>query len=98
MCQVKEVNTSAPKDKEKGKEAHDARYNLDTDSEVKGLIHQDAEVSPTPKWISDSGACTHMMQDTVRCQDIQPIRSEVRVGNGMGITIYRISTLCLFLF
>jgi hypothetical protein len=62
---LKEFNKSVPKDKGNGKEQHIAGYNLDTDSEVEGLIHQDAEVSTIAKWIFDSGASTHMILDVV---------------------------------
>jgi hypothetical protein len=48
-------------------------YNLDTDSEVEGLIYQEAEVSTTAKWIFDSAASTHMILDAVLFQDIWPI-------------------------
>jgi hypothetical protein len=37
-----------------------------------------------------------MTPDAVLFQDIWPIRSEVRVGNGAGIPVYGIGTLSLF--
>jgi hypothetical protein len=46
---LKKFNKSVSKDRGKGKEQYVAGYNLDTDSEVEGLIHQDAEVSTTTK-------------------------------------------------
>jgi hypothetical protein len=46
---LKEFDKSVPKNKGKKKEQHIAGYNLDTDSEVEGLIHQDAKVSTTTK-------------------------------------------------
>jgi hypothetical protein len=67
----------------KMKEQHIIRYNLDIDSEVENLIHQDAEVCTTPKWIFDSGASTKIMPDAVLFRDIRLIRSEVRVGNAV---------------
>jgi hypothetical protein len=83
-------------DKGKGKEQHIAGYNTDTNSEFDSLIHQDAEVSTTAKWIFDSGASIHMMPDAGLLQDIRPIQSKVRVGNGIGIHIYGIGTVALF--
>jgi hypothetical protein len=62
---LKEFNKSVPKDMGKGKEQHIVGYNTDTDSEIEGLLHHDAEVSTTPKWIFDSGASTHMILDSV---------------------------------
>jgi hypothetical protein len=44
---LKAFNKSVSKDKGKEKEQHVVGYNLDTDSEVEYLIHQDAEVSTT---------------------------------------------------
>jgi hypothetical protein len=44
---LKELNKSVPRDKKNGKKPHVAEYNLDTASEVEGLIHQDAKVSTT---------------------------------------------------
>jgi hypothetical protein len=58
---LKEFNNLVPIDQGRGKEQHVARYNPDPDSDVEGIIHQDAEVSTTTKWIIDSGACTQMM-------------------------------------
>jgi hypothetical protein len=75
---------------------HIARYQLDTDSEVEGFIHQDAEVSTTSKWIFDSGASTHRKPDKGLFRDIWHIRGEVRVGNGAGIAAYRIITISSF--
>jgi hypothetical protein len=37
-----------------------------------------------------------MMLDIVLFRDIRPIRSKVRVGNGVGIPVYRIGTVSLF--
>jgi hypothetical protein len=37
-----------------------------------------------------------MMPDAVLIRDIQPIRDEIRVGNGARIAIYRIGTVSLF--
>jgi hypothetical protein len=83
-------------DTRKGKEPHNTGYNLDTNSEVQGLIHQDAEVSTIAKWIFDSGASTHMTPDIDLFGDIWPIRSEVRVGNGVGIPVNGFGTVSLF--
>jgi hypothetical protein len=62
---LKEFNKSVPKNKEKWKEQHVAGYNLDTDFDIEGLIHQDAKVNTTTKWIFDSGASTRMRPDVV---------------------------------
>jgi hypothetical protein len=37
-----------------------------------------------------------MTPDAVLFQDIRPIGSEVMVGNGIGIPVYGIGTICLF--
>jgi hypothetical protein len=58
-------NKSVAKAKERVKEQHVARYNLGIDSEVEGLIHQNAKVSTTTKLIFNSGASTHMTLNTV---------------------------------
>jgi hypothetical protein len=92
----KEFNKLVPKDKGKVKGENVAGYNLNTDSEVQGLIHQDAEVSTTAKWIFDSGACTHVRLDAVLFRDIRAIRSEVQVRKSAVIPIYEIGTVSLF--
>jgi hypothetical protein len=92
----KEFSKSVPKGKGNGKEQHYAEYNPDTDSEVEGLNQSDAEVSTTAKWIFNSRASTHMIPDAVLFQDIQPIRSEIRVRNSAGIPVYGIGTVSLF--
>jgi hypothetical protein len=38
-----------------------------------------------------------MTPDAVLFRDIRPIRSEVRIGNAVGIPIYRIGTVSLFI-
>jgi hypothetical protein len=81
---LKKFNKSVPKDKGKGTEQHVAVYNLDTDSEVEGLIHQDAEFKYSE--------LLYMMPGPF---DIRPI-CEVRVGNGAGIPVYGIGTISLF--
>jgi hypothetical protein len=93
---LKEFNKSVPKYKGNRKEQYIAKNNLDTDSKVEGLIHHDAKVSTTTKWIFDSRASTYMMPDGILFQDIRPIRSQVRVGNGVRISVYIISTVSLF--
>jgi hypothetical protein len=62
---LKQLNKSVSKDKGTEKEQHVAGYNPDTNSEIEGLIHQDAKVSTTAKWIFDSGASTYIMPDAV---------------------------------
>jgi hypothetical protein len=42
-------NKSVHKDNEKVKEQYYTGYNLDTDSEVEGLIYYDADISTTVK-------------------------------------------------
>jgi hypothetical protein len=84
-------------DKEKEIDHHIAGYNPATDSEIKGLSHQDIEVSTTAKWIINSGASTHMTPDKVLFQYIWPIRNEIRVGNSMGFPINGIGTVSLFI-
>jgi hypothetical protein len=37
------------------------------------------------------------MPDTVLLQDIWPIRNKVKVGNSIGILVYRIGTVSLFI-
>jgi hypothetical protein len=37
-----------------------------------------------------------MIPNAVLFQDIWPIQSEVRVGNGLGISVYGIGTISLF--
>jgi hypothetical protein len=93
---LKEFNKSVPNEMGNANEQHVARYNLDTDSEIEGLIHQDAEVSTTTKSVFNSGASTHLTQDAVLFRDIWSIRSEVRVRNGTAIPVYGISTDSLF--
>jgi hypothetical protein len=61
-----------PKIKRKGKEEYIARYNLDIDSEVEGVIHHNAEVSTTAKWIFNAEVSTHMTPDTGLSEDIWP--------------------------
>jgi hypothetical protein len=67
---LKEFNKSVRMDKGKGKEQLIAGYNPDTDSEIEGLIHQDAKVSTTTKRIFDSRASSHIMLDAVLFRDI----------------------------
>jgi hypothetical protein len=62
---MKESNKSVQKIREKGKEQDIAKYNSNTDVEVEGLSHQDAELSTTAKWISGSGASTYKLLDIV---------------------------------
>jgi hypothetical protein len=95
---LKEFNKSVPKDTGKVKVQHVSTYNPDFDSEVEGLIDQDAEVSTTTKWIFDSGAPTHMTLDAALFRDIWPIRSEVRLGNGVGILIIAFVLILYLLF
>jgi hypothetical protein len=93
---LKEFNKSVHNVNGKGNEQQVSRYNPNTDSEVEGLIHQDAAISTTTKWIFDSGSSTHMTPDAVLFRNIWPFQSKVRVGNGTGIPVYGFGTVSLF--
>jgi hypothetical protein len=79
-------------DKRKQREYRVTRYNLNTEFEVKGLIHQGAKVFLSNRFLTLE-LLAHMIPDIVLLQDIQPIQSEVKVQKAsvslfMGLIVF----------